>query len=441
MRALLLALLLTASVAGGEGFPRAVGDLRSRERSRRLAALRAFAEGEASPAGGAEEAKLETALLRFLSPRWSAEERALAVRALARRPTERTLDGFLDRLREERDDRVLDEACPAFRHGAEALAARFKARIEAAEDPLQRAVLLRALGFLPGAAARPTLRVRAAADPHFVSRAAAAHALALDRDPAAFPALLAMLDEEDPGLLTAACESLELLTRRGFGREPARWKAWWEREGNRDPFASPPRVKEKEDEEGGGEEKRRYAHELEEADKPTQYYFGIPVKGTRTVFCCDVSASMRYKLPLAHDQLTRAVKGLPSSALFEVVFFNEWVTPWRNRLSRADPVTKELLVRHLPELEIKSYTNLFDALELALGLEPDEIFLISDGEPNRGRKILPRDILTELEKINPRKVKVHTVSVVRTVDGHTHVPLLKEIAEATGGRYEERTVR
>ncbi|MGQ0612719.1 MAG: vWA domain-containing protein [Planctomycetaceae bacterium] len=440
MRALLLSLLLSASVAGGEAFPRALADLRTRERSRRLAALRAFAEGEAVPAAGAEETKLETALVRFLSPRWSAEERALAARALVRRPTARTLDALLEHMREERDDRFLDEACPAFRHGAEALAARFKARVEAAEDPLERAVLLRAMGFLPAAAARPTLRVRAAADPHPAARAAAAHALALDRDPAAFPPLLAMLDEEDPGLVTAACESLGILTRREFGREPARWKTWWEGEGSRDPLAPPP-VQRKEEEEGGGEEKRRYAHELEEPGKPTQYYFGIPVKGTRTVFCCDVSASMRYKLPLANDQLARAVKGLPSSALFEVVFFNEWVTPWRNRLSRADPVTKELLVRHLPDLEIKSYTNLFDALELALGLKPEEIFLISDGEPNRGRKILPRDILTELEKINPRKVRVHTVSVVRTVDGHTHVPLLKEIAEATGGRYEERTVR
>jgi len=436
-RAPWLLLLAAAASAGGE-FRGALADLRAPERTRRLEALRAFAEGAAAPAGAREEGKLESALLRFLAARHPAEERALAAAALARRPTERALRELAEWIPAERDDRVLDAACPALAKAPAALAPRLKARLEAADDPLERAVLLRALGHLAAEAARTTVRVRAGADPHPCPRAAAAHALALDRDPAAFPPLLALLDEDDPGLVTAACESLGALTRRRFGRDPDRWKAWWQAEGAADPLAPPPAPEEGE---GGGEGRRRYAHETEEPDKPTNYWFGIPVQGTRTVFCCDVSASMRYKLPLAYDQLGRAVKGLPSTALFEVVFFNEWVLPWRQRLSRADPVTKELLVRHLPGIEIKSYTNLFDALELALSLEPDEVFLISDGEPNRGRKILPRDILAELARVNTRKVKVHAVSVVRTVDGHDHVPLLRQVAEATGGSYQERTVR
>ena len=82
---------------------------------------------------------------------------------------------------------------------------------------------------------------------------------------------------------------------------------------------------------------------------------------------------MRYKLPLAYDQLARAVKALPSTTRFEVVFFNEHVFPWRGRLSRADPVTKELLLRHLPTIEIKLYTNLFDAIETALEMAPISI--------------------------------------------------------------------
>ncbi len=159
------------------------------------------------------------------------------------------------------------------------------------------------------------------------------------------------------------------------------------------------------------------------------------------MFVFDVSASMRYKLPLAYDQLARAVKALPSRSLFEVVFFNEFVKPWRGRLSHADPVTKELLVRHLPEIEIKSYTNIYDSLEKALAMHPDEVFLISDGQPNRGRWRLPRDILRELGKLNTRKVRINTISVVRTVDGHKHVDLLKKIAEAHGGEAVQRTLK
>ncbi|MFI5402921.1 MAG: VWA domain-containing protein, partial [Planctomycetota bacterium] len=170
-------------------------------------------------------------------------------------------------------------------------------------------------------------------------------------------------------------------------------------------------------------------------------YFGIPVKGTKVAFVCDVSGSMRYKLPLAYDQLTRAVKSLPSTTQFEVVFFNEHVWPWRGRLSRADPVTKELLVRTLERIEVKNYTNLFEAIETALALGTDEVFVISDGEPNRGRKQFADEILAELKRINTRGARIHTVSVVRTVDGDEHVPLLKRIADENNGQYEERTLK
>ena len=150
---------------------------------------------------------------------------------------------------------------------------------------------------------------------------------------------------------------------------------------------------------------------------------------------------MRYKLPLAYDQLARVVKGLPSTTLFEVVFFNEFVWPWRGRLSHADPVTKQLLLQHLPKIEIKSYTNLFDAIEKALSLKVDEIFVISDGEPNRGRKRFPRDILRELKKINARKTVIHSISVVRVVDGDKHIELLEQIARDHGGRHVQRTLK
>jgi len=197
---------------------------------------------------------------------------------------------------------------------------------------------------------------------------------------------------------------------------------------------------------GGGEEPQPEGERRTVVKKPERRtiggtYFGIPVSGSKVAFVCDVSGSMRYKLELAYDQLTRAVKALPSTSQFEVVFFNEHVWPWRGRLSRADPVTKELLIRHLPTIEVKNYTNLFDAIETALGLGVDEVFVISDGEPNRGRKQFPDEILAELKRINTRRAKIHTVSVVRTVDGDEHVGILKRIAEENGGEHIERTLR
>ena len=167
----------------------------------------------------------------------------------------------------------------------------------------------------------------------------------------------------------------------------------------------------------------------------------VPVRGRKVVYVFDISASMRKKLPVALAQLVQSVKGLPPRTRFEVVFFNENVMPWRGRMSGADAVTKALLVQELKELDIKSYTNLFDAMELGLELEPDEMFVISDGAPNRGRKRFPRDILSELKRLNEKVgAKIHTVSVVRTVDGGEHVNLLKRVAEENGGQSVQRTL-
>jgi hypothetical protein len=105
-------------------------------------------------------------------------------------------------------------------------------------------------------------------------------------------------------------------------------------------------------------------------------------------------------------------------------------------------VTKDLLVRHLPTIEIKSYTNLFDSVADALDLEPEEIFVISDGAPNRGRWRLPRDIIREVKARNAVVgARIHTVSVVRVVDGDEHIALLKAIAEGNAGEHVQRTLK
>jgi hypothetical protein len=76
-----------------------------------------------------------------------------------------------------------------------------------------------------------------ARDPAARSRAALD---AVERgDQRAIPALISMLDSEDPALRMVACESLERLTGERFGYDPTsgerareasieRWVAWWE---------------------------------------------------------------------------------------------------------------------------------------------------------------------------------------------------------------------
>jgi len=437
MLRLFLLVLLVAPVAA-EDFDKALRSLRADDRDRRRAALDAFAKGEIEPASAYQRDRAFETLRRFLSDRFPGDDRAQAFRAIGLLGTDRAFDALLDRLASDGDDRVLEAAEQAFRAAPEALEDDVTQRIEKADDPVVRAGYIRVLGALPGTEAR--IRLRAAMADDWCPRAAAALALARDKSPDALPPLIALLDSDDPALLTAAIESLMAITKQDLGKDPVAWKVWFE---TKDKVG---KIDEALAGKGGGPEPKPDGETRTSARPSTRKtiggtYFGIPVTGSKVAFVCDVSGSMRYKLDLSYDQLTRAVKALPSTSQFEVVFFNEHVWPWRGRLSRADPVTKELLVRHLPTIEVKNYTNLFDAIETALGLGVDEIFVISDGEPNRGRKQFPDEILAELKRINVRHTRIHTVSVIRTVDGDEHVSILKRIAEENGGEHIERTLR
>jgi hypothetical protein len=436
VRPIALLLLLAAGLARGAppSLDRTLRELRSDDRERRQAALQLLVRGEVKPSPSEERRTVDT-LRRFLSDRFPGDERAEAIRALGRVGGARVHEVILDRLAEDTDDRVLEAAEAVFRDAPAELVEEVSRRVEKTDGPLMAAVYVRMLGALPGDVARQRIRLRADLPDDWCPRAAAAHALARDPAPEALPPLIGLLDTGDPALVTAAIESLTKLTRCRFGRDPVAWRTWWE---TRDRVAPMEEALEKK-EPGDGE--RRTVAVQTERKTIAGTYFGIPIRGDKVAFVCDVSGSMRYKLPLAYEQLANAVKSLPSTAQFEVVFFNEFVWPWRGRLSRADPVTKELLLRHLPTIEIKSYTNLFDSMELALGLGVDELFVVSDGEPNRGRKQFPDDILAELERVNARRARIHTVSVVRTVDGDDHVMLLKRIAEAFGGEHVQRTLR
>jgi len=176
-------------------------------------------------------------------------------------------------------------------------------------------------------------------------------------------------------------------------------------------------------------------------------HYGIPlprpVEGAHVVFCLDLSQSMYgHALDRARRELVATVKDLTTRHAFEVVAFNEHVTAWAGRLVRAHPVVKARLVAWVEEAEPLSYTNLYDAVETAFGYagkgrraaaEPvrvDAVFLLSDGAPNRGRYREPARIVPAVAELAEGRIPVHTIGA-----GDEAFPLLKAIAEATGGTF------
>jgi len=153
----------------------------------------------------------------------------------------------------------------------------------------------------------------------------------------------------------------------------------------------------------------------------TLSYMGIPVTGNRVVFVLDSSGSMATPLPeqtsetrasRAIGELIALLPHLPSSARFDIVFFADRVSSYAKRmvggtdseLVRVD----EWLQRHL----FDGGTNLFGGIEEAMRRQDvDEIFVLSDGQPNQGEVVAPRQILARVERWNRwRKVRINAIS-------------------------------
>ena len=446
MRALLAILILLAPPAlAADEFGRVLRRTKSADRSVRREALRSLADGKIRAETAAQRSKLTRTMATFLSKKTLGTDRALAVLALGRLGSAESYKKLARWLKKERDDRALDALEAVFANAPEewfdTLVAQF--RRTKTDAVVQRAIYLRMAGANRSEKARAFIRIRARMIDKWVIHATAVQALRRDRKKGVVPLCMELLEIDDRAVSGAALEVLAERTGMRFGRDVVSWRAWWE---TREKTESLDKAIKKAEAESGQNtptprpETKTVTRE-EEQEPVRAYFFGMPVRGREIVFVFDISASMRKKLPLALQQLMRSIKALPPRSRFEVIFFNEFVWPWRGRLSRADPVTKALLIEKLEDLEIKSYTNLFDAIERGLRMQPDEIFVISDGAPNRGRKKFTRDILKEIGRLNPnRRVAIHCVSVVRTVDGDDHVDLLKKIAAENRGQSVQRTL-
>ncbi|MFV1958720.1 MAG: VWA domain-containing protein, partial [Planctomycetota bacterium] len=174
-------------------------------------------------------------------------------------------------------------------------------------------------------------------------------------------------------------------------------------------------------------------------------YYGVPIDrpSSHVVFCLDVSQSMYGRgIEQARDELERTLLEFPSTYRFDVIAFNERLHPFAGELVPAHPVMKQRVLAWLDRLETISYTNLYDAVEMAFGyagLGPrpadrptrlDAIFLLSDGAPNRGRYLREARVVRGIAELSRRRIPVHCVAA-----GEEVFPLLEANAAATGGRF------
>jgi hypothetical protein len=169
-------------------------------------------------------------------------------------------------------------------------------------------------------------------------------------------------------------------------------------------------------------------------------FFGSVAYGNRFVFVLDVSGSMgddnRYRA--AASELIYSISQLRSDQHFAVLLFSNRmrtmldVHPSRLELVPATDRHKKQLEYWLASIRPNGWTDPRGALVAAIHLEPDAIFLLSDGQFRLANQPeLGPAALALVQAENRNRIPIHTVAFVDLRSRAT----LQMMAAATGGSF------
>jgi Mg-chelatase subunit ChlD len=156
-------------------------------------------------------------------------------------------------------------------------------------------------------------------------------------------------------------------------------------------------------------------------------FYGIEAEGNEFVFVVDMSGSMEgSRFRRARNELRRSIEALWPYQRYFVIFFSDgaYPMPAEELLPRTEK-NVQATVRWLNQIRCDGPTNPLPALLQAIDMEPDAVFLLSDGK-------FPMEIVVEVGQYRTgNAIPIHTISFASR-EGE---PMLKAIAKATGGTY------
>jgi len=239
-------------------------------------------------------------------------------------------------------------------------------------------------------------------DPSWRVRLAAFRAAERIRPAEAVPALIERVARDEGRVRARAARALESLTGAAFGNDAKRWREWWARAAAG--FVVPPAPPER----------------GPDSTRSTIRFRKLPVDSLRLAFVLDASRSMTELAPgsegktrwdLVVRDLSEIVQRLPSEARFNVILFRTDIESWKPRLTPASSGARAACRKWIEAAAPAGWTNLFDALALALSDDDvDALYILTDGVPSRGAETKRRAILAEVEYLNRfRMVQINCV--------------------------------
>jgi len=137
------------------------------------------------------------------------------------------------------------------------------------------------------------------------------------------------------------------------------------------------------------------------------------------------------KVDILKRELERVLWMLPANTNVNIITFDANHRRWQDELQPLRGEGRTRAVNFARSINTGFGTNIFDSLELALqDRRVDTIFLLSDGQPTRGRITNPGQILQEIGRQNQaRGATIHTIAFGAESD------FLRQLAAQNGGVY------
>lgn len=165
-----------------------------------------------------------------------------------------------------------------------------------------------------------------------------------------------------------------------------------------------------------------------------QGFFGLDLVGEKFVFVVDASRSMNYPYPgeaknrlgRVKIELLNAVGRMNAEQQFFVIFFNTEPIPMpAPGLMKANPPVVRSLMQWVFQTKASGQTDPERALLLALRLNPDRIYFLTDGD-------FSYRSVRAVREANHRLIPIHTIGF----GGREGEQNLQEIASDSRGRYQ-----
>jgi hypothetical protein len=142
-------------------------------------------------------------------------------------------------------------------------------------------------------------------------------------------------------------------------------------------------------------------------------FFGLPAAGRRIVFVVDASASMNHpylgeaktRIGQLKLELAKSILGLTEDQQFFIIFFNEHPIPMpAEGMEPAYPQNQQRFVEWMVAVPASGLTDPRPALNMALSLRPEVIYLLTDGT-------FPRDVQGDLNALRQSAVELNTIAI------------------------------